>query len=108
MTRTYDIPECPLPGHRTLSADGAYDGYVIASGIYRDDTYSPGEGVALDGEDRVIYGLLILRSGPHPLTGWYVIMEFDALHRRYVTRSTHNNIVPAAAAFDETFGFWGG
>ena len=71
---------CPMPG------DLQWDCTVIASGWIDDDSVA----------------VLALRIEPP----YYQIYEIDADGPLVV--GTFRNIVPAARAFDETYGFWGG
>jgi hypothetical protein len=80
------MDDCPMPGQQV---DGAT---VIASGYHTPDGLDEAES----------YGLLLL----DPTSPFYRLALADA--EGVSTIRTHFNIVPAAADFDETFGFWGG
>lgn len=86
MTKTYDLPEFPMPG-QTFD-----DAIVVASGWCSDSNI----GVLLIHPDRVgeFYSLGEYRQAG---TEWEQMWSECA-----------QNIVPAAQRFDDHFGFWGG
>ena len=73
----------PMPG------DKWDDKIVVASGTVTDD----------------VYGLLLIV--PNQPGRYYQVVEYEAEFDAITFAMAYENIVPAAAAFHEQFGFWG-